>query len=179
MSFTVPPTAPARPNRCQLFGPGSRPELFAKMAASDADVINLDLEDSVPPADKPAARANIVKALFDTNILIDYLGGIAQARDELARYRESAISVISWMEVMVGARPEVELATRRFLSQFSIVAVDRPVAERAVLIRRGRRIRLPDAIIQASSEVHAMLLVTRNTRDFDAASPSVRVPYAL
>ncbi|HVL20223.1 MAG TPA: type II toxin-antitoxin system VapC family toxin [Amaricoccus sp.] len=121
----------------------------------------------------------MVKALFDTNILIDYLGGIAQARDELARYRESAISVISWMEVMVGARPEVELATRRFLSQFSIVAVDRPVAERAVLIRRGRRIRLPDAIIQASSEVHAMLLVTRNTRDFDAASPSVRVPYAL
>ncbi len=63
MSFTVPPTAPARPNRCQLFGPGSRPELFAKMASSAADVINLDLEDSVSPADKPAARANIIKAI--------------------------------------------------------------------------------------------------------------------
>jgi malyl-CoA/(S)-citramalyl-CoA lyase len=63
MSFTIPPSAPARPNRCQLFGPGSRPELFAKMAASDADVINLDLEDSVAPADKPAARANIVRAI--------------------------------------------------------------------------------------------------------------------
>ena len=45
MSFTIPPSPPARPNRCQLFGPGSRPELFAKMAASAADVINLDLED--------------------------------------------------------------------------------------------------------------------------------------
>jgi malyl-CoA/(S)-citramalyl-CoA lyase len=63
MSFTIPPSAPARPNRCQLFGPGSRPELFAKMAASAADVINLDLEDSVAPADKPAARANVVKAI--------------------------------------------------------------------------------------------------------------------
>ncbi len=63
MSFTVPPSAPARPNRCQLFGPGTRPELFAKMAASAADVINLDLEDSVPPADKPAARANIIRAI--------------------------------------------------------------------------------------------------------------------
>src|SRR6188508_3262641 len=63
MSFTIPPSPPARPNRCQLFGPGSRPELFPKMAASDADVINLDLEDSVPPADKPAARANIIKAI--------------------------------------------------------------------------------------------------------------------
>jgi malyl-CoA/(S)-citramalyl-CoA lyase len=63
MSFTVPPQAPARPNRCQLFGPGSRPELFEKMAASSADVINLDLEDSVSPADKAAARANIILAI--------------------------------------------------------------------------------------------------------------------
>jgi malyl-CoA/(S)-citramalyl-CoA lyase len=63
MSFTIPPSPPARPNRCQLFGPGSRPELFPKMAASAADVINLDFEDSVAPADKPAARANIIRAV--------------------------------------------------------------------------------------------------------------------
>ncbi len=63
MSFTIPPSPPARPNRCQLFGPGSRPELFPKMAASAADVINLDLEDSVAPADKAAARANIIRAI--------------------------------------------------------------------------------------------------------------------
>jgi malyl-CoA/(S)-citramalyl-CoA lyase len=63
MSFTIPPSPPARPNRCQLFGPGSRPELFPKMASSAADVINLDLEDSVSPGDKPAARQNIIKAI--------------------------------------------------------------------------------------------------------------------
>jgi malyl-CoA/(S)-citramalyl-CoA lyase len=65
MSFRLQPPAPARPNRCQLFAPGSRPELFAKMTASAADVINLDLEDSVAPADKPQARANIIKAIGD------------------------------------------------------------------------------------------------------------------
>lgn len=63
MSFRLQPTPPARPNRCQLFAPGSRPALFAKMAASSADVINLDLEDSVAPADKPQARANIIEAI--------------------------------------------------------------------------------------------------------------------
>ena len=63
MSFRLQPAAPARPNRCQLFGPGSRPALFEKMAASAADVINLDLEDSVAPADKPQARANIIQAI--------------------------------------------------------------------------------------------------------------------
>ncbi|WP_298849388.1 L-malyl-CoA/beta-methylmalyl-CoA lyase [uncultured Ruegeria sp.] len=63
MSFRIQPAAPARPNRCQLFGPGSNTKLFPKMAASAADVINLDLEDSVAPSDKDAARANVIEAL--------------------------------------------------------------------------------------------------------------------
>lgn len=63
MSFRLQPAPPARPNRCQLFGPGSRPALFAKMAASGADVVNMDLEDSVSPADKPQARANVIEAI--------------------------------------------------------------------------------------------------------------------
>ena len=65
MSFRLQPAPPARPNRSQLFGPGSRPAIFEKMAASDADVINLDLEDSVAPDDKPAARKNIIEAIGD------------------------------------------------------------------------------------------------------------------
>ena len=67
MSFRVQPAAPSRPNRCQLFGPGSNPKLFEKMAASAADVVNLDLEDSVAPDDKATARANVVAALRDVD----------------------------------------------------------------------------------------------------------------
>ena len=63
MSFRLQPAPVARPNRCQLFGPGSNTKLFAKMAASEADVINLDLEDSVAPSDKAQARANIIEAI--------------------------------------------------------------------------------------------------------------------
>lgn len=63
MSFRLQPTPPARPNRCQLFGPGSRPAIFKKMAASAADVINLDLEDSVAPSDKDSARQNVIDAI--------------------------------------------------------------------------------------------------------------------
>lgn len=39
-------------------------------------------------------------ALFDTNILIDYLRGIPEARSELHLYEYRAISIITWMEVM-------------------------------------------------------------------------------
>lgn len=65
MSFKVQPSSPSRPNRCQLFGPGSRPEILPKMATSAADVINLDLEDSVSPGDKDQARKNIIDAIGD------------------------------------------------------------------------------------------------------------------
>ena len=63
MSFRLQPAPPARPNRCQLFGPGSNTKLFEKMASSAADVINIDLEDSVAPTDKDSARANTIKAI--------------------------------------------------------------------------------------------------------------------
>ena len=67
MSFRLQPAPPSRPNRCQLFGPGSRPALFPKMAASAADVINLDLEDSVAPSDKDTARAEVIRASHEVD----------------------------------------------------------------------------------------------------------------
>ncbi|NBV61693.1 MAG: CoA ester lyase [Rhodobacteraceae bacterium] len=48
-----------------MFGPGSRPAIFEKMAGSAADVINIDLEDSVAPSDKDSARRNVIQAIGD------------------------------------------------------------------------------------------------------------------
>lgn len=67
MSFRLQPSPPARLNRCQLFGPGSRTQLFEKMAGSAADVVNLDLEDSVAPDDKDQARRNVIQAIGDVD----------------------------------------------------------------------------------------------------------------
>lgn len=54
---------PVRLMRSMLFVPGSRPAMFAKAAASQADAVCLDLEDSVLPDDKVTARANVIRAL--------------------------------------------------------------------------------------------------------------------
>jgi citrate lyase subunit beta/citryl-CoA lyase len=43
--------------RSKLFVPGSRPELFAKALAGEADALSFDLEDSVADERKPQARA--------------------------------------------------------------------------------------------------------------------------
>jgi citrate lyase subunit beta/citryl-CoA lyase len=47
--------------RTLLFVPGHRSDRFEKAANSGADVLILDLEDSVPPAEKPAARDAIAR----------------------------------------------------------------------------------------------------------------------
>src|SRR5262245_14236121 len=49
--------------RSKLFVPGSRPELFAKALASDADAISFDVEDSVPEDGKARAREQIADFL--------------------------------------------------------------------------------------------------------------------
>jgi citrate lyase subunit beta/citryl-CoA lyase len=63
---------PARPRlqRSTLAVPGSQPQMFEKAAQSDADVVFLDLEDAVAPADKEQARVNVIKALNE----IDWRG---------------------------------------------------------------------------------------------------------
>jgi len=45
--------------RSKLFVPGSRPELFAKALASEADALSFDLEDAVAEDRKAAARAAV------------------------------------------------------------------------------------------------------------------------
>lgn len=45
--------------RCKLFVPGSRPELFAKALAGDADAISIDLEDAVDESRKDWAREQV------------------------------------------------------------------------------------------------------------------------
>ena len=121
-----------------------------------------------------------MRALLDTNILIDYLGGVEAAREEIARHDGPLISSITWMEVLVGASDDREMARLRwFLSGFGRVAIDDRVSELAAAIRREHRIRLPAAIIWASARSIGGLLVTRNTRDFPAGAPGVRVPYSI
>lgn len=88
MSFRLQPASPARPNRCQLFGPGSRIELFEKMAKSAADVINLDLEDSVAPSDKDNARNNVIEAINDIDWGNKYLSVRLNGLDSPYWYRD-------------------------------------------------------------------------------------------
>jgi predicted nucleic acid-binding protein len=122
-----------------------------------------------------------LKALFDSNILIDLLRRIPAAKQELERYRseEKSISLITWIEVMAGTTEANQAGTRELLEEFVVLSITEDIAERSALIRRERRMKLPDAIIWATAEVHDRLLVTRNTRDYPSDNIGVRIPYQI
>lgn len=128
-------------------------------------------------ASKAGITINAGPALYDTNILIDYLNGVKAARTELSTATDRAISSITWIEVMVGTPQPFEDSVRRFLATFHLLAVTPEVAEQAVVIRRAMKIKLPDAVILATAQQDGRTLVTRNTRDFGVALAGVRIPY--
>jgi predicted nucleic acid-binding protein len=121
-----------------------------------------------------------MKAVFDTNILIDYLNGVDAAKVAIERTAGRYVSIVTWMEVLAGARDEAEEdVIEMFLRDFRVVDLTRQVARDAVAIRRARRIRLPDAIVWASARAESAVLMTRNTKDFPPNEPGLRVPYTL
>ncbi|MYN11143.1 PIN domain-containing protein [Pseudoduganella aquatica] len=125
-------------------------------------------------------------ALFDTNIIIDALNGREAAAAELLAYCDAAISIITWIEVLTGmpaaVRPEVE----QFLADaaLTVVSLTGAISAETVRIRYAalhelpkRRLKLPDAIIQATANCTGRLLITRNTTDFSGGG--IRVPYEI
>ena len=121
-----------------------------------------------------------MKPVLDTNILIDYLGGIPRARDEIERFPEAFISEITWIEVMAGTRdgPEEEII-RGFLTNFDLVSVDHEVAIWSFKIRREHRVKLPDSIIWATARREKYAADYPQHQRLPRSEPDIRIPYRL
>lgn len=121
---------------------------------------------------------------FDANIIIDALSDYPPAQAEIRRamqiHSRAWISRMVWIEVLSKGPAQLLARARLFLTGFDIDEVDIEVAEKAAALRRDRtRLKSPDAIILASAQLRGRVLVTRNTKDFPATMPGIRVPYVL
>lgn len=117
---------------------------------------------------------------FDTNIVIDMLHNRPMAWSEVRMATRPWISRMTWIEVMSGVPDLAASETEEFLGLFAMSEIDEEIARRAAAIRHQRRtLKSPDAIILASAQMHGRILVTRNTKDFPASMPGIRVPYKL
>jgi predicted nucleic acid-binding protein len=121
---------------------------------------------------------------FDANILIDALMNHRPAHDEIRRAANNGVRIwmsrMAWIEVMSKGDEELVRDALRFLGRFSIDEIDEEISVRAASLRRERpRLKSPDAIILASAQIRGRVLITRNTRDFPASMPGIRVPYTI
>lgn len=121
----------------------------------------------------------------DTSVLIDHLRGHAGARAIFDRPRIAgeriAGSVLTRVEILAGARPREERATRALLDELEWIPVDSDLADAAGRLARrfGRAhpgIDVTDYVIAATVESHDATLWTRNVRHFPMF-PRLRAPY--
>jgi predicted nucleic acid-binding protein len=121
---------------------------------------------------------------FDSNIIIDALTGFLQARAEIDRATDFGsrawISRAVWIEVMSKGEGDGLRRAEILLSGFSVDEIDAEIGRRAAALRRERRgLKAIDAIILATAQTRGRVLITRNTKDFPAEMPGIRVPYIL
>lgn len=115
-------------------------------------------------------------ALLDSSAVVAFLNGddaLHAAADlavrDVAREHRLAVSSVTVMEVLTGAKlgRHDETLIRRFLTEVvgDRLPVDERVAERAAELRAVHRaLRTPDALIVATGDLHADVVVTGDSR---------------
>ncbi len=124
----------------------------------------------------------MIDRLIDSVILIDHLNGLEAAKHYVLALNpdETAISVITRAEILVGVAEYDEALVKAFLDQYHLLSIDKAIADLAASLRRQHGWKLPDAFQGAFCVYHKLKLVTRNTRDFDPRRHEfVEVPYAV
>ena len=161
MSLTSIEPAVQRLHRSELAVPASNPNMIEKASRCAADVVFLDLEDSVAADDKPRARQNVVAALND----IDWGGKTVSVRvnglDTHFTYRDVIEIVSACPRLDMLFLPKVGVAA-------DVYALDVLVTQIEQEHKRSRRIGFEvmietalglcnvEAIAQASRRLEAM-----------------------
>ncbi len=123
--------------------------------------------------------------IIDSDILIDAGRNIHDATDFLQRNEQIAtlaISVITQMELLVGARNKAELRTiEKFLARFISIKVTEAISDMAVELLRQYRLShgllIADGIIAATAIVMQESFATKNQRDYQFITGLKLLPY--
>jgi predicted nucleic acid-binding protein len=124
----------------------------------------------------------VLERLLDSVILIDHFNSVPLATEFILALdpEKTAISVISYAEILTGLDEEGERKARPLLQSFELLEINAAVAEKAAALRRQYGWKPPDAFQVAIAIIHDVKLCTRNTKDFNPQKHSfVEIPYLL
>jgi predicted nucleic acid-binding protein len=120
--------------------------------------------------------------LIDTDVLIDFLRGLEQAKSFIASLPERVyVSAVTVAELHVGVRNGKERAAlTAFLDTMETIALDAELAAEGGLLRRdygfSHGVGLNDALIAATALKNRLQLVTLNGKHYPMVK-NVLVPY--
>ena len=112
--------------------------------------------------------------ILDTDILIDVSRAISTAVNRLITETQTAtlaISVVTYMELVVGCRNQSELQTlEHFLQRFELIKLSERISDEALNLIRTYRLShgllIPDALIAATAIVTQSHLLSKNQKDY-------------
>jgi len=112
-----------------------------------------------------------VNVLLDTNVLVYHVAGDPAARmflDETIARRSFCFSILSVIEFLGwhGHTDEEFAECKGLIELATILSVSKEVADKAIELRRSKRIKLADAVVASTALVNNLKLVTGNVRDF-------------
>ena len=148
--------------RSILYTPALSLERVVKAWSYDADVHLIDLEDSVPPADKPAARAVCRAALeksprpANAAVRINELGSLAAVHDVLM-LTECAVQPGIVLMTMVTSAHEVDLLRRMLASAGAYPEIYVTVETVEAVTRIDAIARSADGLVLGSADLAATL----------------------
>ncbi|MDZ7852550.1 MAG: type II toxin-antitoxin system VapC family toxin [Halomonas sp.] len=104
--------------------------------------------------------------LLDTNYILGLLKSSPKVMDDISRRgiltNQGAYSVITRLELLgyPGITDQEHRLILEKLQRLSYLPLTRPIEEQTIRLRRTHRVKLPDAIIAATSMVHGLDLLT-------------------
>lgn len=111
--------------------------------------------------------------IFDTDVLIWAMRGNARAAAAIDKADSLALSVVSYMELLRGARNRQELqSTKAALAQldFEILPLTENIGHRASIYLEEYALKsnigIPDALIAATTVENGHVLCTANAKDY-------------
>jgi len=123
--------------------------------------------------------------IIDTDILIDAGRDIHEAKEclsEIERKTSLAVSVITYMELMVGCRNNREMRELdRFIYRFQIIRLNNRISDIASDLLHSYRLShgllIPDAFIAATAIFFEYSFVSKNQRDYRFIGELNLLPY--
>ncbi len=125
-----------------------------------------------------------MKYLLDSNAAIQYVGNLYPkailGKLDVIIDKELLLSVITKIEVLgFNGDPEDMKKLETFIGTAIVLPVSGEVVEKTISLRKGYKIKIPDAIIAATAILQKATLITRNTSDFSINGLSVIDPLTL